>query len=87
MKNGRNYDSKVVAVATTETEVVARNNDRKALILFNTGSEAINLYMDDATTATFALEAGKGMYFEYAPINQVNATVASGTVNLTVLEA
>lgn len=86
MSKFNNFKSSVVAVTTSETQLLPRNNNRTALILFNQGSENINWYFEDNSTMYFTLEAGKGMYFPDAPTNQIQAVSASGSVNVSVME-
>lgn len=87
MSKFNNFKSSIVAVTTSATQLLPRNKNRTALILFNQGAENLNWYFDDSSTVYFTLEPGKGMYFPDAPINQIQAVSASGSVNVSVMEA
>jgi len=82
-----NYASSLVSVGTSETAVLARNNGRTAIILFNQGSTDIKWYFEDNSTMYFVLPAGEGIHLPAAPSNEINAIVDSGTSALTVMES
>lgn len=81
-----NYKSSVVSVTTSETLLLARNNNRTGLILQNQGASDVNVYFESNSTMYFILEAGKAMHLPAAPQNEINAVSTSGTIAVTVLE-
>lgn len=83
--NNVNYDSKVVAVTSTETLVLSAATRRGAVLLYNQGAEDIQFYFGDKSTAYFGIAAGTGLEIPDAPLNEINAVTASGTSNLTVM--
>lgn len=83
-----NYKSSLVSVTTTVAEALPLNKDRTNLILFNQGTETVQVYFDANSTIYFEIEANKGAhFFGGAPINVINVITASGTSTLSVLEA
>lgn len=88
MNKSNNYkERQPVDVTTTVTELVGRNDDRIALILFNQGTENVQLSFGANPDNWFELEASKGMHFPITPKNAVSAKTASGTATVSVLEA
>lgn len=83
-----NYTSTRVTVGTSETAILARDNNRKALILHNQDTSTdIDVYFESDSNNFITIAAGATFEFEKAPQNALNGVVASGTANLTVMHA
>lgn len=80
-----NYRSKVVAVGTSETELLPRDDNRYAVLLFNQGDQTVSFYFEDNSAAYFSIAAGTGIELPIAAMNQINAVAASGSQNVTIM--
>ena len=88
MTEYKNYVPKAVAVGTSGAQLVDYDESRTVLIVFNQGSEDVQLYMNSVDAAFVTIPVGYGISFkEITPINEVNAKTTSGTSTLTVWEA
>lgn len=86
MGQARNYKQTTAAPTTSPADIVALNPTRCALIIFNTGAIPVLIGIG---SATITVAAGNHLAFtdEDAPMNNLTASVASGTGALTIWEA
>lgn len=84
--NARSYAQTSFAPTTTAGDIAAQNANRKALIIFNTGSVGVSIGIG---TAVIPIAPGNHLAFTNgtAPINAITAQAASGTGALVVWEA
>lgn len=84
--NARSYTQTSTTITSSSAEVVAASRDRKALILFNTGSTDIQIGIG---TAAITIAASDHLAFTDGdcPINALVAATASGTSTLVVWDA
>ena len=82
-----NYSSSVVALSTTEATVIARNDNRTALILSNQSAVAMHIYTETNSTEYIVIAAGGTFEFQNPPSNELRGVTASSTGNLAVWEA
>lgn len=84
--NARNFAQTAPAVTTSPSTIAAQNENRKALIVFNTTAVVVSIGIG---TALIPIAVGGHLAFTdgVAPINAITAVTASGTGNITVWEA
>jgi hypothetical protein len=84
--NARNFVQTAPTVTTTPSTIVAQNENRKALIVFNTTAVVVSIGIG---TALIPIAVGDHLAFVdgTAPLNAITAVAASSSGNITVWEA